>query len=646
MLRLRRSLPSRVGRVLSDDRGSALALALVFMIFIALFLATLLSFVDANLRISTQLEGLRKDQYAVDGAVDAAIRQYELTGECPETVTFNGVPVDLECPSAGLNGDEGNNANNTPEQAILTLSTHASETGININNNNKSYSVLGDVFSNNSISVSSSGNLSVTGDVTAHSCPSNSQNRITATGSKVCDSTEVKPDPGEGNALYDPMVATPPAAAAVPACSASGQPVNFSPGTYSSASDLSSRMSTCDRTFEFAPGAYYFNFTDTVDINCGGINQPRQWCINNGNSNFRIIGGTPTSDGLACDPAEPGVQFIFGRDSRLNHIAGQASICAEPSADRQRIAIFGVKPSELKPDAATSSSSPAFSTTAGALIIGDGSTASASLPNANQTAAIDLIGYDDFAVPAGNVDRALLRVSHSESNTSRVNWIRVTVTPPLPGLPASFSNNPTGCLLLQGAIPPCTVVSTLTPSTTLHSDWVDVTSLLNNSTRFPPAVKYEIRKTSSSSALTAVLDGIWVEVTPAGSFSGQTGCLIEQPYAGPTSTHCPLVRTDGSNTEFRVDGTVYAPRAPLQLKCPNNCSELFARGIVARALRIEQPSSSSEETAIEIPQDGEGAGVTPVIFIAEVDGVTRLRALVEFQEGEPPEVLNWSVVRP
>jgi hypothetical protein len=620
-----------------------LPLALAFMIVISLFLAFLLSFVDASLRISTELEGLREEQYAVDGAVDLAIKQFELTGECPETVTLNDVEVELEECSPSGGGGSDNNPTNTPEHAILTLST-GSETGIDVSNNNKTYSVLGDVFSNNSIFVSNLGELHVTGTVTAHECPSDSANRIIATGTKVCNSTEVKPDPGVGNSLYDPMVASPPAAATVPACS--GDPVGFSPGTYSSAAALSARTMTspsCNRTLHFTPGAYYFNFTDTGSVNCSGTNLPRQWCINNGNSNFRIIGGTPTGDGLTCDPAEPGVQFIFGGDSRLKHVAGHASICAEPYSDRQQIAIYGLKPSELKPN--PGSPGGAFSPTSGALVIGDGSTANATL-TPSQTAAIDLTGYDDFAVPAGGVDKALLRIAHSENPINRVSWIRATVTPPLPGLPASFSNNATGCMVAQGAITPCTVTSLLTVSTALHSDWVDVTNVLADSAKFPPAVKLEIRRTSGGSdSLNAVLDGIWLEVTPAGAFRGQSGCIVDQPYSGPTSARCPLIWTDGSNTELQVFGTVYAPFSALQLKCPNRCSELFRRGIVARALRIEQPGSSSEETAIEIPQDPGGSSATRVLFIAKVNGATRLRSLVEFEMGEPPQVLNWSVVR-
>ncbi len=90
----------------------------------------------------------------------------------------------------------------------------------------------------------------------------------------------------------------------VPACPAGKDIVKFEPGWYNDAKALSELMRDCKghdgkgADFWFRPGLYYFDFRNAAgaDAPCSDNPRPHQWCIGQGKSNPRIVGGTPLAD--------------------------------------------------------------------------------------------------------------------------------------------------------------------------------------------------------------------------------------------------------------------------------------------------------------------------------------------------------------
>jgi len=92
----------------------------------------------------------------------------------------------------------------------------------------------------------------------------------------------------------------------VPACDASEDIVKFEPGWYNDAVALTALTTNCRGSdgkgadFWFRPGLYYFDFRNPTNVNapCSDNPRPHQWCIGEGKSNPRVLGGSPlASDG-------------------------------------------------------------------------------------------------------------------------------------------------------------------------------------------------------------------------------------------------------------------------------------------------------------------------------------------------------------
>jgi len=121
----------------------------------------------------------------------------------------------------------------------------------------------------------------------------------------------------------------------VPACPAGKDIVKFEPGWYNDAKALSELMRDCKghdgkgADFWFRPGLYYFDFRNAAgaDAPCSDNPREHQWCIGQGKSNPRIVGGTP----LANDGGEwvenPGIitetrDITFGTATSSQAVAG------------------------------------------------------------------------------------------------------------------------------------------------------------------------------------------------------------------------------------------------------------------------------------------------------------------------------------
>jgi hypothetical protein len=95
---LRRAVPT-----VADETGSALILALVFIISVGLLVGVLINLVETNLLATSTLSQQRALQEAADGALETAVQTiryptmpYPFTGECPTTPVVQFSPTDLK----------------------------------------------------------------------------------------------------------------------------------------------------------------------------------------------------------------------------------------------------------------------------------------------------------------------------------------------------------------------------------------------------------------------------------------------------------------------------------------------------------------------------------------------------------------------
>jgi hypothetical protein len=225
------------------------------------------------------------------------------------------------------------NSSTGPGYALLTMGTSPNEDGIaQKTNGGGQINTNGDVGSYSNINMTH-GQLNVSGKVIAAGACTGA---IVATGAKQCNSPNVPPDPG-----YAPP-APPSGNGTISAC---GQKMTFTPGLYSSLSDLTTAMS-CNKAkvFDFRPGVYYFDYSGVWRISSGtmvaGADNP-------------LPTKAPSIPGACPSPVAPttpdltsGVEFVFGADAQVNvSSSAQVEICARYSPTSPPVAIYGLKSS-------------------------------------------------------------------------------------------------------------------------------------------------------------------------------------------------------------------------------------------------------------------------------------------------------------
>ena len=484
------------------DRGAALPLALGFLILFSLLIALVLQLEGVSLLDSAKASTLRNDTYAVNGAVDAAIRRAVNDGThtlgsasdptCPTSApapfyqtTTNNDTVVVSCQS-DTNSGQSLGSTSAPGFAILTLAPYnnanptgcadrpPTEAGIVQPKAANLVTVVGDVYVNSGIDTSQY----------VGGCPqeSNTTDHINVQGNALvregcADLVILQPTPAVNPpfkatcpitsnppaALTDPAVtnptqwalpfSSPPPAQAVPACGA-GNLVTFTPGTYSDVTAFNSLMGGgCpNHLFWFQPGAYYFDFTNSGS---------HQWTINDPTA--RVVGGQPNVVDVGSTT---------------------------------------VGPTTWAPGTASSTN---FTTPNNALTI-DGTTTNATVAN-GQTARITLSGYATNPASTIPVDATIssvrLRVAHGEDAPALVQSPSVTITPP----------NAAACAAVPIA-PRAAVGEDAAPS-------YDVTSCLNSPSKINGGISLSYAVTHctgvangcTTASTTSRLDGVWLDVT-------------------------------------------------------------------------------------------------------------------------------------
>jgi hypothetical protein len=163
------------------------------------------------------------------------------------------------------------------------------------------------------------------------------------------------------------------------------------------------------------------------------------------------------------------------------------------------------------------------------------------------------------------------------------------------------------------------------------------------------AYKGQLIGTGSGTPTSALnLDGIEVVVnyTPP-ALRAQFGCiLVPGGFLAQSSGACSMVAlTSLFGGSFYLNGTVYAPLARLDLELTFSTKVQATRGMIVRAVGLWDPPGISQiNTNISVPP-----ALRSVVFLGRVDGVRRVRAVVDFTDtpapGSQAVVAAWSVSR-
>jgi hypothetical protein len=585
-----------------DERGNALILAIILLTVVGMIAVASLNHVYTSARISNATLGShRSSGYAAESAMQTAIEYLEdnpgLAGDygmgCP-TVDYTdpdgtAVTVDV-CPQSG-----SYISTTGPRAVVLALGTHAQE-GIILGNNGK-FLAYGNIFSNSKIQVGTSNSylFVALGNIWAKAgCvgtihiddysfdyednPGIYQYWGDEVDCNVTGSPTVGADPNYAAASTTVPAGTP----VIPACA--GGSTTLSPGAYRIASQLSTIA--CDVVL--SPGVYFLDFPSA------GV-----WDIDR-----RVT--------ASCDGG--GVQLIMGGDSQISVDDGELNICGRQATPTSpRIAVYGLKDAiangspqsiDLDPTAATSTSSPAFSSPNNVINFSDGSQSSISSVPHPRTVFINSTGYSQQTTGTGATLNA--RARHREAN----------------GTPS----------VIVTAADGTTCTKTLPVRASLTTDTVALNcSGFNEITPF--TVRYQLVTTSSGAS--AGVDGLDVQ----GSYTVEgiretNGCVVSNPGASPT--RCAVLKSITGGDGWYVIGVVYVPEGYVDLTGnpypPYPYQRASTDGIVAQSI----------EAAPSV--DGYGAwggdgdpdlSDGDVLLSAKISGQTWVSSHVTFPESSP-----------
>lgn len=627
---------------LRGEDGVALAISLAFLSFFGLVGGMLLGFAETASRSTVALRDQTQRLYALGGAVDGAInaiRGNVLYGRdpsqtaipCPtNTFTAGGVTVAVAC--TGEPGSGGSSSGGpAPDHAVLSLSTDAAEHGFE-QVSTTGVTVNGSIFSHTDVLNSGTASvMTVQGDLEAiGNCTAPPPAQIVVTGAKRCANEAVQADPAHGlDPGWSPVTATVPGHQVAPACPGPNEVVTLTPGTYTDATALNALTDgSCNGTVLHLPsdasgvGAYYFDFR-----NAGS----HEWTISDPTVN--VVGGTkkgwielpgarpvvpyPGACKVEGDAApNHGIQLLFGGDSRMTVSGGKVELCPQPSAAAQEIALYGVSSGSATPVNTTLTADGAlspvgFSNPDNAKVIEGASspqTADATLSLASPIAALSLMKLT--GLPQGAyITSAKLRVAHDEgANASSVATYSATVS--LHGVSQSV------------AIP---------TRTTYTEDLLDLpglVGLVGSGSGVGISISAVRRLTLPVPDPTVKIDGAVLEITyePV-AFRAQSGCIVARPYVSGSATTCAVLQGTGA-AGIAIQGTVYAPLAPIDVEVVNASTQIFNRGIVARLSRLGiSPAAGFAGAPVGIVR------ADRVVSFSGTAGATTLVARATFEDG-------------
>jgi hypothetical protein len=643
-------------RTLRDDSGAMLVIALVIITTVAVVTGAVLASGWTNLRATVGLRSVAGTSYAADAAAKIAVNDLRLGARAPGWVApgfpgpwtdwvytnnadgtgcfgANGTTPDnslelnnvypkagrqvadssarVDCavvPGTGIFGPGSGVGVDDPDptdafaRALTTVGTTGTLQGMRLKplgtGNQAAMPVRGGVASRSSITVDN-GTLVTDGYVKAQgSCTG----PIVSNPAKSCN---------QPNSV--PMPATPPSPlSSVPAYRdpSSVTTCTFQPGFYNNAAALSAAVNKC-ATARFASGTYYFDFNDETH---GGQNV---WNITTRLIGGEYVGGTipgTCKSPITYDPV-PGVQFVFGGDSRITvgdtaHVElcgpsndGKApmTLYQQQSGSAETAGSTGAQAAQVVAQATDNGKIEKFTVVGGdgsyqgALAApGDGSTLSwVSTKKNNSQAAVNLRSFPGLgAIPVGSdITSATVRIKYAKS-------------PATLSMTADVADNDT---------------PTTSPVTVPGPDaggWATVDlsahlqSLLDSGAFDANRPRLQLRLTSTDLDQTLTVDAVTLSVdyVPPALHAAQDVRFIESP---------------GGNFhgEFVVQGATFVPHGYVALDPGSFDTALvaFRWGLVALGVDFQaQPSQHFGYPLVSIPDAGHGLGNKVTVVDLEV----------------------------
>jgi hypothetical protein len=654
----------------SDDSGSALALALVFLMIFGVYIGVVLQFAATGHRTTTSVRNEATSTYAGGGAIDGAINAVRAatgTGVDPGTAVppaasscftlpagqlDNPTPIDVTCqPRQGSGGDPPAALQSQPAQAVLARSINAGE-GVTLTSG--TLAAQGRVLVKQGLRVPGTSTLQSTGlnaAVQAGSCA-----LATGTVTPACvTTTSIPGDPGWAAPTAYPAVQR-----VVPACTAQNRVVTLSPGTYLDGRDFQDALSCTNRVIWFKPGTYYLDFRDTLatdrelDIPAGSVvvgGTPLGWTPNTTLPPNVPVPSAANPTRSACDLSAQGVQLVFAGDSRMNVASGaDIQLCAEnTSSTDQHVVLRGL--------ASQTAALPAAQPTTGDATTSANSGTGTAWNNSNEGAVID----DTVALvtAARNTTTRALRVGRFPPDLVPPEATNVEVTVSLTGGmdgPGATNVRLTNGTTLLTSTPLRTCPVAGCNDTALRTDSVTIneaglTAAFVNSMYVDVLVSSRNVGTPNGGATTGAVDGVTVSVDFSAPLRPTSGTGVGSPYVQNQASTTPILRTAGSfpASIVALHGTVDAQLAAVDLGTTLVPFTVIDRGVAVRHLQSSMSRAATYTGPLisvpDLPQ-----GPRRVLLVAKDSSSAVLaRADVMFANtagtanGNVPTVTEWSV---
>lgn len=667
-----------------SERGSSLVIALVMVLIVAVGIVALLGFADASFRAVDSVRTQRRNSYAAENAVQAAVQKLRgndalgtASGPCPSPfISYPAEdrqpPVEVGCDviqarGAGVPGDSW------PQYAILATGASSAEAGITTAKSGEVY--VGGPVASNSPAVAPT--YSIDGDQLIARGYSVQAKGACSTGIAVdapadlqCGTGAEYPDPAYPAQPFDIALLANPNPA--PVCEPGQQAWRFNPGYYTDTRVFSPSGGGCNgNALWFSPGVYYFDFgaggvnngEDLWTVGktvVGGEKKVANWTGTNGS-------GVPNANAAATgfsrwcktelDGADSGVQWILGGSSQITIPAsgGTIELCADPTpvGTKQQISIYGQKVDIAGlPPTGSNGSMPLYPTqisgaptlfpapTTNLLPIApspsaiDGMTKDSSPAIASgSTARVTFDGFNNASVPVGSLVSVVKvrSLQYIRTNPNRVD--RITATINVGGTDVCTVDLPKRAVPNPGQV--------VTPDETV----CPAPFALNGPVRVTYAATRANGGNSSQDPVVTV-DGLelvvdYVQTPGTPGMRMQSGCVTQ-------INGCSMLDVKKNNSTFVTWGTAYAPLAKIGLSFNNKSVFEFRRGVIARAVENVAVPPSETTNAFCLGYGTHCGGPLRVVkFTARIGGVVKVVAVVRFIDaptlGFSAQTLSWNV---
>lgn len=636
----------------AGEEGSALAIALVFLMLFGTLVGVVLQFAATGQVLDSTVQDEVVRTYAGGGALDGAITTLRDpanltlgsaaggTGTCftmPAGQVGNASDVAVTCAPRSTSGTA---AAGTPAQAVLAQSTDPGE-GLTLSGS-ANVPITGSVSVNKQLLAPAGTSLTSTSSVRASTCA------VAGAVSPTCGSPNSTSNPGwSAPTQYPPL-----ADLGVTTCTS---PVmRFSPGTYLDLGRLQALLACPNTVTWFQTGVYYFDFRDTtgtgasheLTVDAGAVvvgGAPKGWDPTSAALTQAAVPdpsrGDPTAS--ACDTALPGVNFVFGNDSRLNVRGGSVQLCALNTAFSQHHVVVQALGSDAAatPGTATLHGTGASSTTwtnpTGAMTENDGQSASGTVSGAGTTQSINIGPLTALPVPTD---------ATSISATVR---LRETLTSSGP------SRGQVSLLAYPGGGATAYALGTVRDCQTKTCNG---TAYVDSSVTFPgltagqistASVTVTLTNAGTGGTVTDLIDAVTVDLTFNAPVHATSGTATATPYVRGSPTTTAVLKASGAGTVLALHGTVDVQKGVVDLDLPASPCTVIDRGLSARHVQL----SSAPATGFSGPLISVPATISvprSVLLVATMAGVELGRAELTLHDvagtanGTLPTLLAWT----